>query len=297
MSINLRRYADKRHEWIEQLSGGDRNSVSNQLTDLSWDMASYEIVATAVELAPKSADGFVKLNALPIELIQRGFLASFMVYIRRLNDRNADANSFRRILLDMKRHGNLFTRENMLAAEEFEYDYEKLERSPARFISKLRHEQIDQLAGVSVQDRSPSDCINKDVFENLRGKLDASTKKVADYVNNFLAHSAGPHARGRSLVGSASISYEELRNCHKCFCEVTGFLLGQVFYVGNPPMLAFPQYDQFECIDRPLVSVEDVPKLKEKWRALQDESHTWSQWGIHEYQAEFGVYAPGYSAS
>jgi hypothetical protein len=53
-------------------------------------------------------------------------------------------------------------------------------------------------------------------------------------------------------------------------------------------MLAFPTYDHFAFIDRPLVASSDVSRLRAKWDALQEESFKAGAWGIAEYEAEFG---------
>lgn len=116
---NLR---EKRNKWLDWLNGDDRHSIANQLNQLAWDMASFEMVVELYRLAPDAPEGGKKLNGLIFGLLERCFLQSLLLGFRRLmDDPGPDGPrgvySLKRLLEYLSANASLLTRESLLAIE------------------------------------------------------------------------------------------------------------------------------------------------------------------------------------
>jgi len=307
--------AEKRKKWLEALSGEDRHSIIHQLTQMTWDAAAFRVVNEARRLAPRDPDGGVKLNGLMHSLLTRAFFVSHMAAVRRLRDDRwtlegkRGVYSISALLKDMLEHQELLTREAIFAAEGLEYDYEPVRQRFEEYSRKqreagkqafsvpselwwhkheYRHEQFDCLAGVAPQDRRPRDMVRESVFRNLKEKVGGATEEVVTHVNKYIAHSAAPESRSLVNADEAGLTLSHLWDAHQHLCEVAGFLAICVLGDSCPSFLPGPQYDQFRHIERPLIESSQVGLLGDLWDKFDRESDAWSQWGLDQYEKEFG---------
>lgn len=213
------------------------------------------------------------------------------------------------LLADMLRNRELFTREAIFAAEGLEYDYEPMRQKCFEYARQReaageraywvppelqwhkhenRHKQVDRLAGIRPQGRRPEDTVRECVFVNLQQKVEGACQTVVEHVNKFIAHAATPESRATVGADEAGLTLNHLWQGHQHLCEVAGFVAGYVLGDACPGFLAIPQFDQFQYIERPIIASSQVDRLQALWRDFEQECHDWSQWGIDEYEAEFG---------
>jgi len=306
-------FAQRREHWLKALSGEDRHSIKNQLWEMTFDLATFDVINEARRLAPPAQEGGVQLNGLMHRFLNRGFFNSQMVAVRRLCDTydlegKKSVYSLTGLLKDMQKHVKLFTRESIFRAEGLEYDpgptrqrYDKyaLERENAgervHCISdhldwtkiEARHEEADRLAGITRDKRAAHDTISEMVFNNLLKKVEAACQDIRKYVDKFIAHAATPKSRETIEADKLSITLKHIREAHQQLCQVTHFL--SVYVLGDAciEFLATPQYDQFKYIERPLISDADKENLRKVWRDFHDQCNQSNQWGLDEFDQEF----------
>ncbi len=308
-------FKTKREEWLQWLSGDDRHAVMKQISGMIWDAAVFRVINEARKHAEPDGQGGIRLNGPMHQLITDGFFSIQATGVRRLLDRQKctgprEVYSLRRLLDDLERNVAIMTRENMLAAEELPYDYEAVHRAFIDHVRaqieagetgascysrdldsyrpKARHEAIDRLCDVSEDCRSPGDHVRSEVLMKLKEEL-APCEQFKTYVDKFIAHAAAPGSRARVNADEIKIPLKRLWEAHEAMFKVAHFvgihLLGDS--IAQP--LPFPQFDQFEHMDRPLIETEKMAKLSETWRQYEDETEQWLQWGLDEFFQETGI--------
>lgn len=308
---------EKRKQWLEALTGDDKNAIVNQLTQMAWDAASFRVINEARRLAPADPDGGVQLNGLMHRLLDRGFFIAQMVAIRRLNDTfplegAKGTYSLTGLLKGISKHRHLLTRKAIFEAEDLKYDYEGVRQAADKYSAdqissgkdvyyipkdldwgrcELRHERIDQLAGVSSCCRCPRDLIREDVLANLTKKVESACADVITHVNKFIAHAAAPDSRQLANADELGITLRHVQEAHRHLCQVTGFLAIEVLGSSCPPFLAICQFDQFKHIEKPLIDLSNVVELDGLWHQFGNDCYAWSQWGFEQYSQEFGLSA------
>src|SRR5579864_3290937 len=100
---------------------------------MTWDVATYRVINEARRLAPTAPEGGVQLNGLVHSFLDRSFLCSQALVVRRLGDAEGltgkkGVYSLIGLLKDMCNHYYLFTRESMLEAEAVPYKSEEPQR-------------------------------------------------------------------------------------------------------------------------------------------------------------------------
>lgn len=291
----------KLDEWRIWLHGEDRNSIRNQIHAMIWDSAVFQSINKAREYAPSDAKGNPELNDMTHGFINRSFFTSQMIAIRRLWDKETRKGkrsviSLFRLIDDMQNHCHLLTRESLLAAHGYPYDYEqkrellnreRLADSSRSGLggdlincahSKGLHFSMDILAGVDSSQRKPNDAARKEVFQWLKDRLDGSCKGIQDYVNKFLAHSATPESRETINADDTKIMLGSLFDAHQTVCQVAQFIGMKILYRGLGNVLVTPQYDQFEYFDKPWATEDIVTELYRFWKAYDGETRQWLKW-------------------
>ncbi len=305
----------KREQWLNVLAGKDQHSIIKQLSQLAWNAASYQVVNEARRLAPSDPEGGVQLNGLMHRLLDRGFFTDQVVGIRRLNDTfplegKKGVLSLTGLLDDLLKHRHLLNRKDIFEAEGLKYYYDDVKQAMEEYREKkaeagevaysvprdlvwrryeLRHEYLDRLMGVLAGDRKPDDVIQKSALVNLQNKVASACVDVITVATKFIAHAATPESRAVVNADDARLSLDQIRAAHRSLCQVTGFLANYVLGDSCPGFLPIPQFDQFAHIEKPLIDMSKVPRLEPLWCKLDDEYQAWSQWGLDEYETEFGA--------
>ena len=136
-----------------------------------------------------------------------GHIATQVLAVRRLVDNRADVISLRRLLKDIRRNCNLFTRENYICHDGLPFDYGAVMQKDmgakagngvcwgatsgpeAWGTSSMAHEQFDKLAGIEPKSRTREDTLPIALLDTIEGWLDQSgADGLADWSHAYLAH-------------------------------------------------------------------------------------------------------------
>ncbi len=292
-------------EWEEWIFGDDRHSLQNQIHDMIWDAATFLTINEARKYATIDQEGKLEVSGLIHHFIDRCFLKTQVIAIRKLLDNRKGVISLRRLITNIENAHALLTRENILAAHDYPYNYEEEEKKIRESISgnqsptwmpnnykkcvfaKHVHESIDSLAGIDPSQRKPNDTIRKRVFRWLRDRLD-SCEEICEYVNNFIAHSVKLESRQTIQADEIKITLGKLMDAHQIICETVAFIAMNILYRSLGGFLATPQYNQLEHFDKPLVSESDLKNLYAFWRTYHEDTESWDRW---EWQKDFNEHA------
>ena len=310
--LDFAELSEKRKEWVECLNGNDRNSIRQQIVQMTWNVAAYRMVIEARRLACTASDGGVELNGMVNELLDQSFAQSHMIAIRRLTDTGELAGkkgvySLGSLIRDIKSCRETLTRENVLKLECLPYDITELQAKEAAFRAeklaegtrayhvpatlhtfpiKRRHQDLDRLCGVRSDARQTHDTIQEIVLNRLQQRLDDACNCLKIHVDKFIAHSATPGSREIVGANSAVLTYGHLWEAHQVVCEVASFINIRLLGGASLHPLATAAFDQFQFIDRPLVSKENVGALRQAWKDLERQMHEWGNWRMDELDDE-----------
>lgn len=306
----------KRESWIQCFSSSDFNSIMNQIYRMVWNASVFRIINESRRIAPANTKGQTEMNGMLHQFIDDCFFESQFLAIRRLTDEYYTLEhpakgifSLQALLKDMKEKVSLLTREHYFAAEGLEYDYDLIQKKQLQYgleqskkgvafwvpheldsdRVKQRHEQFDFLCGVSTAQRRPADAIRVEVLDYLMKKLKDKSEDVNLWVNKYIAHAATPVSRESAKADEVSLTLSHLWETHKVICQVSNFVDLYMLTNSGHGFLPVPQYNQFEFIDKPLVSSEGSEVLSQEWQEFHRETESWGSWGIKEFRQESGL--------
>ena len=310
----LEQFKVKHVLWKKCLSGDDRNSVFNQIHQMIWNAAVFNVINESRKIATADEKGRKEVNGMIHRFIDRCFFDSQFLCIRRLVDPAVldgarGVFSLLSLLNDMRANTFLITRGNLFAVDGMEYDYETVQQKelaymdaqlkagkssywlPPELVShtvRIRHEHIDILCGTDPERRSPNNTVCPEIFYYLIKKLKDASDTIGLHVNKFVAHSASPESREESNADDVKITMRHLWDAHKVICQVANLIDTHIVSRASHNFLPTPQYNNFQHIDRALVSTEDVKALSDAWHGFQKETDAWSSWGMKELSEEMG---------
>ena len=295
---------EKRQLWIEALAGQDPSSIQNQLREASWKLAVWQLLLEAEAISPVE-------NDILKSFVFGCFVDSQLLSVRRLGEAGGDKPaklsgrnevfSLPALLNDIKNNIKLLTRKNLFKVEGLTYDIDMLHVQRQEFISnqmaagkvnpcattdfhdvQRRHEQIDELAGLTEAERSPTDCIKEDTLAELIDIVKTSTGGFAIYANKFIAHAATPDSRktNHPLLHEFNFDLKKFLKTHTNLCKVAIFINNILLNRRDP--LTFPLLDSLETLHIPLVAQSDVPALEIKWNSLRSGYRNLKTWEITE---------------
>ena len=298
--------------WKVCLDGEDRNSIITQIHMMIWNAAVFNVINEARKIAPTDTKGRKELNGMLHTFMDRCFVDSQFLCIRRLVDEEGidgakGVFSLVSLLKDMKANASLINRRNLFLIDGMEYDYGVVQQKELVYTTEQlksgksaywlpnelcsltvlrRHELIDFLSQVNPKDRSPKDAIHPRVFDYLIKKIKKASEGISLFVNKFLAHSASPESRELTNVNALKITFDHLRNAHKVISQVANFIDVSLISRASHNFLPTPQFDQFKFIDKALVATEGVETINKAWREFQNETEQCGQWGLKNIQDE-----------
>jgi hypothetical protein len=134
---------------------------------------------------------------------------------------------------------------------------------------------MDKLAGVTADDRKPSDRPRAGVFANLKYML-RSCERVVTYCHKFIAHAATPESRAAAYSDDEpSMTLVHLYRAQETICKVANFVSVHLLGGSERSFLATPQFDQFRYIDKPLVEEGQLQVLVDAWDGYDEEVDQW----------------------
>jgi hypothetical protein len=224
-------------------------------------------------------------------------------------DSSKDSISLIRTLEEMESQRSTMTRAAIIDADGLIYDYEPIRQQYLAWQASQgdgarnvpgelnwerhaeRHEFIDRLTGVNEHSRSKSDVVPKGFFANLAGRVKAAGACAKTYVDGHLAHAGKPQSRALKGADQISLSFGDLKNSLRVFCEVVSLVKQAVLWDSSLQWLAIGLDDQFAYLEQPLVTLTQVGVLQSTWAAIEEETQKWASWSLPDYEKEF-VTAP-----
>lgn len=303
---------ERRRFWIECLSGQDQASIWRQLSSVIWYAAAYRVVNESRRLAELDDDGAVRQPALINDLIDHSFWVSQAVEIRRLVDsyplvdRKRGVYSLTGLLDDMIKHHALLTRANVFAAEGLEYDYSAIRRAQEEYLRdrvvqgeriswipkeldwqrhEERHQQVDLLTNLAGE-RTSIDAISVDLLNHLKQRVMSRCRPISTVVNKMLAHASTPEVRSTLDPAELRLTLGQLWSAHQALIETSNFVSIYILGESQLGMLAVPQFDHLRHFDVPFSTRDRRPELQKVWDEYDQQTHTWTNWGIQELLAE-----------
>jgi hypothetical protein len=250
---SLMTFREKRRAWLVWLETDEHHAIWDVLSTMVWRDVSFRCIA---ELANSNPDSGLH-NSLLTESLLTGYFATQVLAIRRLmDDANRDVISFPRILKDIRRNLQRFTRENVVGFDGLPYDYQGAQQRVM-----VRHE------------RRRDDRLPKAVIDKLKGWLkDSQADEIVIWSHNLLAHAAGPTAPNRSVIAAAGPTADKITNCIKVFVKVAEALTGPIlFHSGRGMLVPVPQFNQFEKLENSLMANDARKMIGAYWDRLADE--------------------------
>jgi len=292
----------KIEQWREWLFGEDVHSIQRQILNMIWDTAVFRCINEARKYANTDNQGEPQLNKMVHGFINHCFFQTQALAIRRLLDKQPGEGkrsvfSLYRLVHDMEQNAALLTRERILSALDYPYDYEEglracweaisRHKSPGDLVkckySKDVHKRIDFLAGVELCQRGPNDTVRKELLGWLKERL-GNCEELYGYVNKYLAHAATPESRAAIQADEIKITLGEIFNTHKVICQTAQFIGINVLYHSFENFLIVQAYDQFEHFEKPWVPGSAIPQLYDYWEEYYKETISWKDW---DWQKEF----------
>lgn len=298
----LEKYNELKENWTERFSGNHRNSIRQQLHDLSWYLTVFHVFN---ESRPFSKDTYGKYhnNSMLHNFIDTCFFEYLLIALRRLLDKDSNKStcSLYRIIADMENNCHLVTRQVFFEAYDIEYDVEKIRKEYEEYCSKQqanktytvphrlcwetlehRHTVFDKLSATDKSKRKPNDLIKKTIFEKLRRKLDHFRDDVVQYADDFIAHLSRPSNLKINPASKINPTLGRLCETHEILCKITTFI-GRYFLEFPGPFLGVVTFNQFENIDKPFVETSNIDQLREIWNKYSNRIDSWAYVDIDDY--------------
>lgn len=295
-------FVKKQKAWVDCLVGRDRNSVFNQIHRMVWNAAVFNVINEGRRTAPLTPEGGPALNGMVHRFIDQCFFQNQMVAIRRLVDKGGlhgrrGIYSLGSLIADMMQHVHLLTRCNLMTAAGLPMDPDPIRNLANRYIEEHcggaeegvmvppeldyerieeRHAEIDKLCGVRPNKRAGGDTVKATFLCAMLKKLDGC-RAVATHVNKFIAHAATPESRSEVKADEARLTLKHLRAAHEVICRVAVCLDRFLLTGACHGFVAMTSHDQFQYMDRPFVTEQDVDALRERWNRFDEETQTWNE--------------------
>jgi len=257
--------------WKESLSGEDSNSIFNQISMMVWDTAVYRLILKSRETQIKEHQRLPGLNVRFHMLIDRNYFEVQAMGIRRLIDRfpldgMKGVYSLGGLIKDIEEYQQLLTREKYLG---FHSDQDLFEE----FGFDEANQRFDKLSGKNANERNKDDLIIDSMFTKAN-EIIVSCKKIHDYVDKFIAHSATPQSRELINADEIKITLGQVWSAHKNLYCLAQFILGSLYGAGFSA-LPWENPSMFETENIPVIGTDTISEYKEIWEEYRKETNGW----------------------
>jgi hypothetical protein len=255
---------NKRDEWLTWLKTDEYHAIWQQITAMVWDDVVFRVLSSAQNSFPEGA----ATNWLLGLSLERGYVATQVLGIRRLQDKASNVISLRRLRDDVYCNRNLLTRELFVSHDGSSYDG----RNPE---SERLHRIFDDLSGVAASNRCRMDCVSAHVLEKLNQWWDdREIGEIVTWGNKFLMHAADP--RSRSGVSAELNDFSSrIAQTHRGFvrvAEAISIIIGDSRHTGVVPV---SQYTPFAGLDHPYAKPATLCKFDRLLEQLSKERDGW----------------------
>ena len=288
--MTLALFRDRLSKWNKWVSGQKRHSIISQIYDMIWYDTVFRTINEARKIHVENKSEGTGLNGPMMNLIDRGYVASQVLSIRRLTDLNyhhpsKSVISLIRLIDDIENSIPFFTRESYVCHDGAPYDWSHNEPfSIQQRHWEYRQKNFDILSGVVPNHRKRSDRLKETVIKKLKKEL-----KVCDemrtYANNFLAHASDPDSKTNIDELPQKITLKKFDECYRTITEGAWFINAVILYESGLGGVPVPQYDQLIHLDRPIVTSKNIKILDEFWLKRSSEVHGWE---LFKWEEKFG---------
>jgi len=281
----LASFREKLKHWKTCLSDNkDCHSICSQLTRLFWDHAVYRTFNEARGLSEETNDPSTGLQGTIIDLLQRNFMDSQAIAIRRLTDvsynkPDREVYSLRRLVDEIKANISLYTRENYVCYDGISFDKAPDDDHHVEHSRRARHTCYDYLSGKENGSRSRDDKLSSIVLAALEEGIEEDfkiTREVRIFVNKWVAHAADPKNREKYAHVPDEVHLRKLDECYQAIIRI-----GKKVELFVDEFLLFcvptPQFDQLKNWDKPVVTTKDLNALREYWFERDREIKNWAK--------------------
>ena len=270
-----------RKRWYEWLIGDDEHSISKQLSRIVWDDVIFRTLNEARRLAveyPSPKKGF---NAALLDLMDRSFVASQVMAIRRLTDPGfpdpkKGVISLVRLLADIEANSHLLTREHYICFDGTPFDEPLLETDQLRtFMRDRMHRTFDILSCTSATTRSRQDVVHLPLLQEEAKKLNACDD-FRKYANKFIAHAAAPSKTRQQARKEILITLDKFDDACRSVVRAASFVGTEILFECGLGDVPTPQYEHLENLDKPMIHPDDLDTLAEFWQTRVNEVEKWT---------------------
>lgn len=279
---NLALFITKRNEWKRCVVGSTIHSIDNQIYHMLWNDCVFRTFNEARRLTIEAQSKDYGFNGPLVRLFDEGFVATQIMSIRRLTDRNfrdpeKAVISLVRVIDDIDKNIAIITRENYLCYDGSQYEELNSMQNGVEWMHwRSKQANFDKLSGTALEKRKRTDKMQKSVLKRLNKELKAC-ESVRKYANKFIAHASDPKTNPELTQEEKQITLEKLDACYRAIVRVGSFLGAVFLYEHSLGGVPTPQYDQLKNIDVPMVSKADMEKLYIFWDERCREVDNWDQ--------------------
>ena len=298
----LARYRKKRAEWLSWYSfrKDDPNNIEGQIIGMIFLDLSYRGLAKVRGDLSKGPDIAARSSILA-HMLDQGYVATQVLAIRRLLDKGNNVFSIRRLLDDIWRNRDLFTREIFIAYDGTPYDPDGWQSLPPSTEAQIfeihnpkffgfvrsseRHKLFDKLSGVLPASRNRQDTIRIEIFERLRSWLNsAEAKKLITLSHKFFAHAAD--VASRKALSYSGVSLKDIEGAQKAIIKVERAITDDILHIGIArEVVAMPPLGFLKGLDAVYVPKEAIDEMDAHWDELKKDRDKWGD----AYEAELYV--------
>jgi len=273
-------FREKLKRWKTCLSDEkDCHSIYNQLTRLFWDHAVYRTFNEARRRSEETNDASTGLQGTIIDLLDRNFMDSQAIAIRRLTDQRKDVVSLRSLVNEIKENANLYIRENYVCYDGISFDETPDDDHHIKHCRHSRQTRYDYLSGKDKDSRSRDDKLSSAVFAAMEKEIEEDfkiTEEVRTYVNKWVAHAAAPWNRKQHVKVLDEISLRKLDECYQALIRIgkkVELLIDNLLLCCVPT----PLFDKLKNWDKPVVITQDLKALEKYWCERVREIEGWAE--------------------
>ncbi len=286
--------------WVECLIGDDRNSIFHQINLMIWDTSIFRVVVAGRKKKVEKNSKEPELNGALHSFIDRNYFHSQCLYIRRIIDDSYEIRgkygvfSLGALIKDLKRFRLELTRERYLLLLRKPYDYSEIQEKENEYLrlhqncivrsefdwwsSEEAHRFFDRLGGVPRTQRNPQDVISMQVFTILEKRL-KSCKRIIEYVEKYIAHSAIVDSRILQNANDLEINFHQIWDTQKTIFEIADFLSTALFSTGHMP-LPLENHYFFQYWDNPMFESDEIGSVRSALNSYREETSKWSEKAI-----------------
>ena len=277
-------FREKLKRWKLCLSDEkDCHSIHNQLTTLFWDHTVYRTYNEARRLSEQTNDPSTGLQGTIIDFLDRNFMNSQAVAIRRLTDRSnsnpeREVNSLRGLIDEIGKNIHLYTRENYVCYDGISFNEAPGDNHHVKYCRQLRQSRFDYLSCKDKDNRSRDDKISSDIFAEMKKEIEKDfeiTKEVRTYVNKWVAHAAAPWNREKHCKVLDKVSLQKLDECYQALIRIgkkVDFFIDE-FLLCSVPISSV----RLKNWEKPVILPKDLKALRVYWDERATEITDWAK--------------------